>query len=311
MFVDTADNTIVLNEVVLRDGIQNLPQLLSSDLKLQIVNELIEGGMQHIQVTSFVNPNVVPQMADAEDLIAHLPLNKNVNFSALVLNSRGLDRALETNIPQIDLSLSCSNTHSLKNTKLSQRQAIDHIKDAAVKASQQGYKVRLGLQSAFGCHYEGPIPTKKVVDLFCQFAEMPIDCVSLADSTGMAMPQQIQETCRSLLSTTNKPIILHLHDTLGLGLANFLAAIECGIRNFDTSIGGLGGCPFIPNAAGNIATEDIALVCSRLGLDTGINLELLLKTSILLGNNIRAALPGKIQALYKNQKLDSILAHMI
>jgi hydroxymethylglutaryl-CoA lyase len=261
-----------LIEVGPRDGFQFEARTIPTKIKLEIIASLVLAGLKHIQVASFVNPSRVPQMADAEELVKRLPKTDGVEYSALVLNSRGVERAGRSGIKHVEISISASDTHSRKNTGMNLSQAQSAGREMIRLAKQANMTIRAGIQCAFGCVYEGRIPPRQVLKMAGDFLDSGIDALALSDTTGMAHPAAIETLLKSLLSkTANIPVILHFHDTRGLGLVNLLTALETGVTHFDTALGGMGGCPFVTGAAGNIATEDTAHLLDSLNIDTGVD----------------------------------------
>ena len=266
--------TVTLVEVGPRDGFQSEKTVVPTARKLDVIARLAAAGLRRIQVASFVHPAKVPQMADAETLVAHLPQKGPVAYSALVLNERGLERALACGIANVEISLSASDAHSRKNAGMPHAEALARGLTMIDRAASAGLNVRASLQCAFGCVEEGPIPTPRIAETIRRFVDHGAHELSLADTTGMGSPpaiRKILDTVRPL--SGGLPLALHLHDTRGLGLVNLMAAMDCGVTIFDTSLAGMGGCPFVPGAAGNIATEDTAYLLSRLGIDTGVDIE--------------------------------------
>ncbi len=290
--------TVTLIEVGTRDGFQAESKPIPTRLKVETIEALVEAGVRQIQVTSFVHPQWVPQMADAEEVCRSLDKKSDVSYSALALNKKGVERAHAAGINHLDLSVSVSDTHSRKNTNISVSEAMKDLREMIDLARQEGMQLRVGLQCVFGCAYEGPIPTARVVKMAEEILSMEIDMFSLADTTGMANPLQIKQLLtklRSILGDT--PVILHLHDTRGAGLANLVTALECGITYFDTALAGLGGCPFIPGAAGNIATEDTLYLLHSMGVETGIDIAQVAQCSLRLEEFLGRQLPGKMYPL--------------
>lgn len=295
---------IIIEEQGLRDGIQNLSQLIPTEKKLDFVNKLIDAGLKRIQLASFVHPKLVPQMADAEKLIAQLPHSHGVLFSGLVLNLKGVERAVESGIPHISCSISCSNAHSLKNTKMSLTEARSQFIKMVRLAKVHQLKVRAGLQCAFGCRYEGCINEDLVLDMVDAHLQEDIDELALADSTGMANPKSLFNLISKVVEKANGiPVILHLHNTESKGLANLYAAINAGVKIFDTAFGGLGGCPFIKGATGNIATEDTVHMLHQMGYETGIDLQALSKISIEMESILEHKLPGNMYRIINNNEI--------
>ena len=283
-------------EVGPRDGLQSEEILFSTQGKLDFIACLLRAGVRRIQVTSFVHPRLVPQMADAEQLIQSLPDMERVEYSALVLNRTGLERALATAVDCIEISVSASSTHSQKNTKMSRQQALTQAQEMIGQAKQKGYAVRGSVQCAFGCVYEGAIDPDVVSDTARILVQAGVDSLALADTTGMGHPLLIRDIMARIKEISSQiPLALHLHDTLGLGLVNLVTALECGVRCFDTSCGGLGGCPFVPGAAGNIPTEDTVYLLHKLGYFTGVDWPQAASCSRNLEEIIGRRLPAKLR----------------
>ncbi|CAN2042548.1 hydroxymethylglutaryl-CoA lyase [Candidatus Magnetomoraceae bacterium gMMP-15] len=289
---------VTLIEVGPRDGFQMEDKFIPTDLKLKIINELVCAGLSRIQVTSFVHPKLMPQMADAEEVCLGLPETENVIYSALVLNSKGIERAYAAGLKHVDISISSSDTHSRKNAGMSLKKAMDQIKDMVSLAKTYNMKIYAGIQCAFGCAYEGRIPFTKILKMAKYIIDIKVDMFFLADTTGMANPLRINVMLRSLkpiLNTT--PVILHLHDTRGMGLANAAAALQCGVVHFDTAFGSMGGCPFIPGASGNISTEDTAFLMESMGIKTGIDIDRVAACSRRMEKFLNKSFPGKMHHL--------------
>ena len=263
---------VVIEEQGLRDGLQSEKTPVPTAKKLEIIDALIDAGVRRIQVTSFVNPKRIPQMADADALCAGLKAQPGVIFSALVLNATGIERAADAGLKHVSASISASDTHSRKNANISLVEARRQLADMIKIGKAQGLAVGGGLQCVFGCRFEGAIDPESVFDIVKEQLDLGIDEIVLADSTGMANPHAIQQICARVIDLANGiPVILHLHDTEGKGLANVLAALALGVNHFDTTFGGMGGCPFIKGASGNIATEDLVWMLSQMGIETGID----------------------------------------
>jgi hydroxymethylglutaryl-CoA lyase len=237
-------------------------------------------------------------MADAEEVCRRIPALPEVRYRALALNRKGVERAHAAGITRLDLSVSVSDTHSHKNANVSVDEALRNLKEMVDLARQEDMEVRVGLQCVFGCAYEGPIPSERILDMTEELLSMKADMISLADTTGMANPLQIKQLLSQLLPMIGEtPLVLHLHDTRGTGLANLTAALECGVNWFDTALAGLGGCPFIPGATGNIATEDTLYLLHSMGIETGIDLAGVAACSQRLEQFLGRPLPGKMYRL--------------
>lgn len=265
-------STVRIVEVGLRDGLQMLDKPVPVTYKLELIERLLEAGVGEIQVTSFVHPRWVPQMADAETLCARLPAREDVLYSGLVLNLKGVERALATGIPAVDMSVAATETFSRRNLNCSVAEALARMGDMAHMAAAAGLRVRAGIQVAFGCPYEGAVSQERVLELVRQIVDLPLDELSLSDSAGMANPLQLERVLSAVRPLAGDlPIVLHLHDTQGMGLANVYAGLRQGVTRFDTAFGGLGGCPFIPGAKGNIATETTVAMLEAMECETGID----------------------------------------
>ena len=294
----TLPDKVNLIEVGPRDGFQAVSKPIPTDIKVETIEALARAGVRHIQVTSFVHPQWVPQMADAEEVCRRIPATPEVRYRALALNQKGVERAHAAGITRLDLSVSVSETHSNKNANVSVDEALRNLREMVDLARQEDIEVRVGLQCVFGCAYEGPIPSERILDMAEELLSMKADMISLADTTGMANPLQVKQLLSQLLPLTEEtPLVLHLHDTRGTGLANLTAALECGVNWFDTALAGLGGCPFIPGATGNIATEDTLYLLHSMGIETGIDLAGVAACSRRLEQFLGRPLPGKMYRL--------------
>lgn len=297
------NNQLLLEDEALRDGLQIESQLFTVDQKIELFNLLKKAGVKRIQVGSFVHPKIVPQMADSDELIRRLGKQTDTVISALILNSKGLDRALACAVPHVSMSVSISDTHSRKNARRSAAEALTAMVDLIKNAREQGLEVRAGLQSAFGCVYEGAISEDAVLAAAENMISVGVNEINLADSSGMATPPSI----RSLVGLVTREfpdisISLHLHDTRGLGLANMFTGYEAGVRVFDVCAGGLGGCPFVKGAAGNVPTEDAVNMFESMGIDTGIELKTLIGAVEFLEKTLNRTLPGRMHRVLRFQQ---------
>lgn len=287
---------VLIEDEFLRDGLQNEECHLSLEEKLELLAALEAAGLRRIQVGSFVHPDWVPQMADTDALFERITPKPGVTHTALVLNKAGLDRALAVGVRHLSISVSASETHSRKNLNRSVDEARAAIEPVIERALSHGVAVRAGIQSALGCGFEGRVDPGRVLEIARRFAQIGVGEVNLADTAGLANPAQVFALCRQVAEAVGPEVklSLHLHDTRGLGIANMLAGLQAGVRIFDAALGGLGGCPFIPRATGNIATEDAAFLCEQIGLETGIDwralTEPVARAEALLGR----ALPGRV-----------------
>ena len=289
---------VTLIEVGPRDGFQFEKQMIPTEMKVATIKDLVGAGLKHIQVASFVNPSRVPQMADAEEVVSRLSESKGVIFSGLVLNTRGVQRALQAGLKHVEISISVSDTHSRKNAGVGYDQAFSGVKEMIQLAHAKDLVVRAGIQCAFGCVYEGSVSRARIVHLVQHYVSQKVDAIAISDTTGMANPMSVKELLQVLMPVCgNIPLVLHLHDTRGLGLANLVAALECGVIQFDTAMAGMGGCPFVAGAAGNIATEDTLYLLESMGISTGIDIAGVSKCSYRLEKYLGKQFPGKMHRL--------------
>jgi hydroxymethylglutaryl-CoA lyase len=299
--------SVVIEEQGLRDGLQSEAKVVATQKKLEIINTLVDAGVKRIQVASFVNPKMIPQMADAENLCAGLKKHDGVVYSTLVLNPKGMQRAARAGGPHVTASISASNTHSQRNAGLTLNAARRQFSEMVRIGKKSGLTVRGGIQCAFGCRYEGRIDPDTVMDMLKEQLDLGIDEIELADTTGMADPRAIQEICGpSRTLAQDKPVYLHLHDTEGKGLANALAALQVGITHFDSAFGGMGGCPFVKGASGNIATEDLAFMLAQMGIETGIDVSKIAAVSRSLEGFFNRRFSGKMHHLLNRKDIEVI-----
>ena len=300
-------NKIILEEQGLRDGFQTLQKVITTSKKLEYIDRLVDAGMTRIQVASFVHPKLVPQMADAELLCEKIDKKEGVIYSGLVLNLKGVERAISAGLDHLACSISASDLHSQKNARMTLREAKVNFKKMVNTSKLSGIKVRGGIQCAFGCRYEGKIEASHVLDMVDHHLDTGIDELALADSTGMGNPNQMRSLMEKILEKAgNIPVILHLHNTENKGYANFYAATEAGVRIFDTAFGGLGGCPFIKNATGNIATEDTANAAHQMGYETNLNISKIAAISKEIEGTLGHKLPGQVYQLIDNKEIKMI-----
>jgi len=292
---------VFLEDETLRDGLQMENRIFSLEEKMRIFQLLAEANVPRIQVGSFVHPKLVPQMADTDALIkALLKSNPKPLLTALVLNEKGLERALSSGLAHVSMSISASDSHSQRNTNRTSAEALKEMVSLIEQAKKSGLTVRAGVQCAFGCVYEGRIAEGKVLSAAESMVQAGADELNLADTTGMGQPLQVRSLVR--LVKKNLPrvkISLHLHDTRGLGLANMFVAYEEGVNIFDVCAGGLGGCPFIEGAAGNVPTEDAAHMFAALGVETGLDLQKMVEVVAELEKILGRPLPGKMARVLK------------
>jgi hydroxymethylglutaryl-CoA lyase len=289
---------VSLCDVGPRDGFQFEEQFIPTDRKVAAITALADAGVPRIQVTSFVHPKWVPQMRDAEAVCEQLPERDDVTYAGLALNQKGLERAHAAGLSHVDLSIATHDAHSQDNANMTVDEAVAQAEDMVRFAHAHDLAPQMGFQTVFGYQAPGDTSLDQVVEMSRHFAELGVESISLADSTGMANPRMIQERVAAVQNVIgDTPLVLHLHDTRGLGLANVYAALECGVTRFDTSLAGMGGCPFIEGATGNIATEDTVYLLDGLGVETGIALEEVAEVSRDIEGLLDKAFPGKMHHL--------------
>lgn len=294
-------------EVGLRDGLQHEDETLPTGFKLELIELLVEAGLKEIQVASFVHPKWVPQMADAEAVCSALEERGDVTYTALALNMKGVERAHSVGVKTIDLSISTSDAHSRRNANMSLDEAERQMLDMIERCLSLDIVPRAGLQCVFGCANNEVVAVDRVVNMASRIAAAGAESVSLADSTGVANPVQVRDVIRAVREAIgDTPVVLHLHNTRGLGLANVVAGLENGVARFDTAVGGMGGCPFIPGATGNIATEDTVYLLESMGVRTGIDLHRTAKVAGLLEERLGKRFPGLIHRLVIDRGDDAV-----
>jgi len=300
---DNIQNTsLLLEDETLRDGLQIESQTFTLEQKVELFTLLQRAGLKRIQAGSFVHPKIVPQMADTDELIRTLGQQEGTVLSALILNGKGLDRALTCGVEHVSMSVSVSDTHSRKNAGRSAKDALASMVELIKNAREQGLEVRAGLQSAFGCVYEGEIALDAVVAAAEQMVSAGVNEMNLADSSGMATPKAVRSMVRRIAKNfPDVRLSLHLHDTRGMGLANMYSGYEEGVRIFDVCTGGLGGCPFIKGAAGNVPTEDAVHMFEAMDISTGIDLPGVVEAVRFLEKTLSRKLPGRMRQVVDHQ----------
>jgi hydroxymethylglutaryl-CoA lyase len=282
---------ILISEVGPRDGLQSTQRIMPLEAKKAWIKAEAEAGVREIEVGSFVPPSLIPQLANTADVVAYAKTIPNLNVVALVPNAKGAQRAADAGVHGMSIPFSMSETHSLKNVRKSHAEMIAEIGAVSEIAKAANIHFAVSLSTAFGCTIEGAVPEDRVVQLAAASVAAGARELSLSDTTGYADPAQVKRLVRRVKAAVGaeKLTTLHLHNTRGLGLANALAGLEEGITTLDASLGGIGGCPFAPGASGNIVTEDLVFMLNSMGIETGIDLEKLLKVRQI----VAAALPGE------------------
>jgi hydroxymethylglutaryl-CoA lyase len=294
---------VMLEEDGLRDGLQAESRIFSLEEKRSLFERLQSAGVPQIQVGSFVHPGVLAQMADTDALVRAIGQQRRTIVSALVLNERGLARALACGVAHVTMSVSVSDTHSRKNTRRPAREALADMVVSIEQALKAGLGVRASLQCVFGCADEGPISEEAVLSAAEQLARTGVEEMNLADTTGMATPAAVDRMIQRVRKALPQlRLSLHLHDTRGLGLANMWAGYQAGVKAFDVCIGGLGGCPFVTGAAGNVPTEDAVHMFEASGISTGIDMEVLCETVTYLESLLGRPLPGRMKRVLDSRR---------
>jgi len=281
-------------EVGPRDGLQNEPTPIPTPTKIELVNRLSRAGLPYIEVSSFVDPRWIPQLGDAEQVFEAIERRPGTRYSALVPNMRGLGRALEAQVESIAVFVSASDTHNKKNLNRTIDESLENIAQVMNEVGESKTWVRGYVSMVFGCPYEGDIATAEVVRVARRLLDLGVDQISLGDTVGYANPRQVTEHMADIGSEIDiSSLALHFHDTRGTALANIVAGLDSGVRVFDSAVAGLGGCPYAPGAAGNVATEDLVNMLHGMGIDTGIDLEALLDAAAFMEQQLGKRLPGR------------------
>jgi hydroxymethylglutaryl-CoA lyase len=273
---------VKVREVGPRDGFQNEPEVIPTDAKVRLIDMLARTGLERLEVTSFVRADVIPQLADARDVLAAIDPPEGVSLSVLVPNERGLDNALELHdrFHEVNLFLSASETHNRKNVNRSVGESLSGIERVVARAREAGLRCEGVISTSFGCPYEGHVPPERVFEIADRLAAAGCEEIAFGDTTGMANPVQVRHFFEAAFERLGDPeLTAHFHNTRGQGLANALAALDVGVRSFESSFGELGGCPVPKGATGNVATEDLVSMLHEMGYETGIDLGRLLECS--------------------------------
>lgn len=287
------DKAITIVEVGPRDGLQSEPEILPTDSKVTFIEKAIDAGIRRLEVASFVHPKLVPQMADAEALIEKLPQRDDVSYIGLIMNQRGLDRALTTRIHEIGMVVVASDTYNRKNQGCSTAESVSAWQAISAQAKSADLRANVMISSAFGCPYEGEVRVERVVELAKQLVDAGPAELGIADSIGVAVPDQVSELLGRVREVIGEiPLRCHFHNTRNTGLANAQAAVAAGVTYLDASIGGIGGCPFAPAATGNIPTDDLLYMLDRSGVRTGVSLKKIIAVSHWLEQELGRGVPA-------------------
>ena len=288
-------NQVELVEVGPRDGLQLERNIVATADKVELIERLLDAGVRRIEVTSFVNPKKVPQMADAESLLASLRRPEGVYFTGLVLNRKGLDRAIAAGCSEIGMVVVASDTFNRRNQGVSTEESIEAWLEIARAATAAGVRAQVTVSAAFGCPFEGEVPLARVMDVALRVAEADPYEICFADTIGVGVPAQVSRmVARARQLLPDRRLRCHFHNTRNTGIANAMAAVDAGITVLDASIGGIGGCPFAPAATGNIASEDLLYMLDRSGIRTGVSLPKMIETARWLEGKLARAVPGML-----------------
>lgn len=311
MNAPTLPARVFIQEVVTRDGLQIEPRFLPTEDKIALIDALSQTGVAKIEVTSFVSPKAVPNLADAREVARAIQRRPGVTYVALVPNLRGAQEALDAGLDELNLVLSVSRTHNLANMRMTPEQSLEGFRAIAALAAGTTATLNGSIATAFGCPFEGAQSPEKVLDLAQAYLEAGLHSVTLADTTGMGNPRQVFALVSAFRARFGDvPLTLHFHNTRGMGLANVLAALEAGADRFDASLGGLGGCPFAPGATGNISTEDLVHMLDEMGVTTGVDLPALLALARSLPALIGHDIPGQVAKAGRSGDLHPLPAHL-
>lgn len=286
---------VTIAEVGPRDGLQNEPTILPTEAKIALIERAIAAGLRRIEAVSFVNPKKVPQMADAEAVMAGVPRDRGAIYCGLVLNRRGFERAVEAGCDEILFVTSSTDSFSQRNQGMPVANAVAAWQEIAREAHARGIRASVSISNAFGCPFEGRVSVQRIVDIAVELVKAPIAELTLPDTIGVAVPTQVTTLWRSVAAAVGDvPLRAHFHNTRNTAIANVYAAVEAGATVVDASIGGIGGCPFAPRATGNVATEDVVYLLQEMGIETGVSLDALIETARWLEPQLGHTLPGMV-----------------
>lgn len=291
---DSTQKRLFIQEVSVRDGFQMEPEFIPTDDKIRLINQISRTGVSKIEVTSFTSPKAIPTLADAEEVMKSIDRVDGVEYAALVPNVRGCERALSCGTDEINAVMSASESHNQANLRMGRTDSLQQIRAISELVGTQAV-VNVSLSTAFGCPFDGDVPATEIIRLVDQLASLGVKRLTLCDTTGMANPVQVAALFRQVGATFPGLVLTaHFHNTRGMGLANAVAAWQTGVVHFDSSLGGLGGCPYAPGASGNVCTEDMVHMFNAMGLATGVSLEALLDCARALQTLVHRDLPGQV-----------------
>ncbi|MFZ5435190.1 MAG: hydroxymethylglutaryl-CoA lyase [Bacillota bacterium] len=293
-----------ITDVAGRDGFQMEKEFIPTEHKVKVLDMLTDSGMRKIEVTSFVHPKAVPQMRDAEEVLERIKRRPDVIYSCLVPNLRGAERALACKVDEVNVVLSVSETHNRRNVNMTVEESMAAVASVVELVRGAGRRANVSLATAFGCPYEGDVPVDRVLALIERCLAFGACSITLADTTGMANPTQVYRMAQLVMERwPDLCLTFHFHNTRGMGLANILAGLLSGVTSYDASLGGLGGCPFAPGATGNVCTEDVVHMLQEMGVNTGVDLDLLIEAARELERLLGRTLPGQVMKAGKRRCL--------
>lgn len=289
---------VQLKEVGPRDGLQNEVQYIPTEQKIQWIHALAQTGLDYIEVTSFVHPKWIPQLADAQEVLRSLKRQSGITYAALVPNVNGLERALAVDVDEVSVFMSASERHNKRNINKSIQQTFPILEEVVKQARQAGKRVRGYISTVISCPYEGVISPTKVAQVAERLLSMGVYEISLGDTIGVGVPTQVEALLHELLKYFPIEVFaMHFHDTRGTALANIVKSLEMGVTKFDSAVGGLGGCPYAKGASGNVATEDLLYLLTEMGIETGVQMEPLVRAALYMEHTLGKALHSKQLAI--------------
>lgn len=295
---------LFVHEVVTRDGFQMEKEFVPTEWKIELIDMLSETGLAKIEVTSFVSPKAIPMLADAESVMAGIKRNPRTKYVALVANVKGVERAIAAKVDEVNFVMSVSESHNRANVRRSVAASYDGFREMMQALRGTGVGVAGGMATTFGCPFEGFQPLERILDCIARYVDVGVTNVGLADTVGMGNPRLVQSvSAAAIRQFPHVDFALHFHNTRGMGLANVVAGLQAGVRRYESSLGGLGGCPYAPGASGNICTEDLVHMLAAMGYDTGIDLDRLLAAAKHLGRIVPRELPGQVVKAGKSTDL--------
>ncbi len=294
---------VVMKEVGPRDGLQNEKTHITTADKIQLVNLLSQTGLNYIEVTSFVHPKWIPQLADAVEVLQAIKRNKDITYAALVPNMRGLERALQAGVDEVSIFMSASESHNQSNINKTIDETFPILEEVVLGANASKKKVRGYISTVLGCPYEGYIHPDKVLRVTDKLLEMGVTEISLGDTIGVGVPTQVELLLEELLKRYSaNNFAMHFHDTRGTALANIMKSLEMGVTKFDSALGGLGGCPYAKGASGNVATEDLLYLFDEMGIQTGVDRQKIVEAALFIEQKLGKAVASKQMAIVRNER---------